>query len=270
MATRKSKSKEIVRWDDELAKQAEIAAAMEANTSSNQFFSIKNGTLSWQDSPLPNNEMAVIILDFILENIYYENSYDPDVPQSPTCFAFNRNEDDLEPHAVVREAGQNQSTALCDSCEHNKFGSANKGKGKACGNVRRLAMIPAGQVARDKRFELFEDSNHYNTAQIGFMRVPVTSVKGYSAFVKKISNVFKRPPFGVITQVSVVPDQRTQFKVTFEPLEKVPDTIMSIIMKRHEEVMSTIDFPYQLGNDEETPPRSRAVKKPKARGSRKY
>lgn len=260
---RRSKSTAMTTWDEELAKQAEIAAGMEASAGGGQFFSTRGGQLSWQDAPLPNNEMAVIILDTIFENVYYEGRYDPDTPQGPSCFAFGRDESEMAPHKIVFEAGQNQDKT-CEGCENNEFGSAETGRGKACRNTRRLAMIPAGQFSRNGDLELFENEDHFATTTVGFMKLPVTSVKGYANFVKQVAGALKRPPFGIITRVAVVPDAKTQFKVTFEPIEKVSDDLMAVIMQRREEVMATIDFPYQLERDEQPPP------KPASRRRRKY
>jgi len=248
---RRNKSTEVATWDAELAKQAEIAAGLEASTGGGQFFSTRGGQLSWQDSPLPNNEMIVIVLDTIFENVFYEGRYDPDTPQGPTCFAFAREEDELAPHIIVKDAGQAQSLDGCKNCEHNEWGSADTGKGKACRNTRRVAMIPAGQISRSGEVEVFEDEDHYASTTVGFMKLPVTSVKGYANYVKQVAGALKRPPFGIITRVAVVPDAKTQFKVIFEPIEKVSDDLMSAIMERREEVMATIDFPYQLDSDDE-------------------
>ena len=53
MATRKKAGTSVAKWDEELAQQAAIAAEMEANTGGGQFFSVRGGQLSWQDSPPP-------------------------------------------------------------------------------------------------------------------------------------------------------------------------------------------------------------------------
>ena len=276
MATKKqpaaSKSTALVKWDEELAKQAEVAAGMEANTGGGQFFSLKSGILSWQDAPLPNNQMAVVILDSILENVFYEGKYDPDTPQGPTCFAFGRDEKTMSPHKIVIEASNQQcgASGLCNGCEMNEFGTAEVGRGKACRNTRRLAMIPAGTIENGK-FELIEDEEHFASTAIGFMKLPVTSVKGYASFVKQVAGALRRPPFGIVTKVKVVPDPKSQFKVVFEPIMNIPDELMGAIMQRHEEAKSTIDFPYQPADEEKAPPPkrgSRAAQKP-ARG-RKY
>jgi len=270
MVARRKTSKSVVAWDEELAKQAEVAAGLEASSGGGEFFSTAGGVLSWQDAPLSNNEMAVIILGSVFENVYYDKPYDPDVPQAPTCFAFAEEEANLTPDDVVVKAGQAQSTDGCKTCEHNQWGSADRGRGKACRNTRRLAMIPAGTFARDGGFEIFENVDHYMNTPAGFMKLPVTSVKGYANFVKQVAGALKRPPFGIISRVAVVPDPKTQFKVIFEPLQKVPDEFMGTIMERRADITSQINFPYQLDTEDEAPPsRSRAAKKP-ARRSRKY
>ena len=279
MATKKataSKTTALVKWDEELAKQAEVAAGMEANTGGGQFFSTKGGILSWQDAPLPNNQMAVVILDSVLENVYYEGRYDPDVPQGPVCFAFGRDEKTMAPHKIVVEAGNQQcgASGLCAGCEMSEFGTAEVGKGKACRNTRRLGMIPAGTFNAAGKFELIEDEEHFASTAVGFMKLPVTSVKGYASFVKQVAGALRRPPFGIVTKVKVVPDPKSQFKVVFEPIMNLPDELMGAIMQRHEEVKSTIDFPYQPNDEEQAPPPkrgSRAAQKPAAkRGARKY
>lgn len=264
-AAKKSTSKALTNWEAELAEQAVAAAEAEANTGGGQFFSVKGGLLTWQDAPLPNNEMAVVILDTIFENVFYEGRYDPDVPQSPTCFAFDHDEDAMEPHKIVVEFGQAQSTDGCKGCEHNEWGSADTGKGKACRNTRRLAMIPAGTLNRAGDLELFDDVEHYEKTTMGFMKLPVTSVKGYASFVKQVAGALKRPPHGIITRISVVPDPKTQFKVVFEPLEKASDAIMAAIMQRREEAQAIIDFPYTLEEEQAPPKRSKAAKKPAAK-----
>jgi hypothetical protein len=271
-----SKSTALVSWDEELAKQAEVAAGMEANTGGGQFFSLKSGILSWQDAPLPNNQMAVVILDSVLENVFYEGKYDPDAPQGPVCFAFGREEKVMAPHQIVLDAGNQQcgASGLCEGCEMNEWGSADIGRGKACRNTRRLALIPAGVFNQAGKFELIDDVEHFESTAMGFMKLPVTSVKGYASFVKQVAGALRRPPFGIVTKVKIVPDPKSQFKVVFEPIMNLPDELMAAIMKRHEEAISVIDFPYQP-NDEEAPPPpkrgSRGAQKPATkRAARKY
>lgn len=252
MAAAKKPGTAVVKWEEELAKQAQIAAKMEENTGSSNFFGLKSGILSYNGQPMANNEMAVVIVDHVLENVFYEGKYDPDTPQAPVCYAFGRDEKDMKPHAKVVEA-HNDQHPTCTGCPMNEWGTADTGRGKACRNVRRLAMIPAGNFDKNGKFEMIKDLEHYEKAVTAFMKLSLTSVKGYAAFVKQVAAALKRPPFGIFTKVKVTPDPDTQFKVTFEALSSVPDSLMPVIMARHEETAAMIDFPYTEAAEEAAP-----------------
>ena len=247
-----SESTAVANWDEELARQAAIAEKMEANVGGGQFFSIRGGTLSFNDSPVPGNRMAVVIADHVLENVYYEGDFDPNVLSPPTCFAFGRDEDDIAPHEVVVKAGQNQDdgAGACKGCPLNAWGTADKGRGKACRNTRRLALIPAGQFDSSGRFTAVTDVDHFQTSALAYMKLPVTSVKGFASFVKSVAGSLRRPPHGIFTSIKVEPDPKNQVRVVFEPLSAVPNNLLAAIMKRHQESQSTIGFPYNLERDE--------------------
>jgi len=251
----------LVKWEEQLAKDADIAANMEASAGGGQFFSLKSGVLSWQDAPLPDNQMAVIILDHIFETTYYREEYDQDNPVGPTAFAFGRDEQTLKWHET---SDPEFAGKLCKDSEVCQWGTADKGRGKAAKETRRLALVPAGNFVAGK-LKLIDDPQHYLDTTVGFMKLPVTSVKGFAGFVKQVAGALRRPPHGIVTKVKVVPDPSSQFKVLFEAVQNVPDSLMGAIMKRREEVMQTIDFPYQVGDGEEKP--ARGAKKP-ARGAK--
>lgn len=262
MATKKPAGA-LVKWEEQLAKQAAIAAGMEESTATGQFFGLKSGVLTFNDAPLPDNQMAVIILDHVLETVFYEGEFDTDNPQSPTAFAFGRDEKTLTWHETSHPdfAGK-----LCSESEVCEWGSAPRGRGKAARETRRLAMIPAGTLDSNGKFKPFTDADHYEKAQIAYMKLPVTSVKGFSGFVKQIAGSLRRPPFGIFTKVKVVPDADTQFKVVFEALQTVPDTLMAAVFARHEEATTLIEFPYQIDDEPKKKPTAR---KPAARGGAK-
>lgn len=273
MATKKPTTA-VVKWADELAKQAVVAAAVEESTSTGAFFSLKSGILSFGGNPVPNNEMAVVVVDSVLENVFYGSEYDPDNIESPICFAFGRDEKTIEPHKIVVEAGNSEAGASgqCAGCPNNEWGSADRGRGKACANKRRVAMIPAGTIEGGK-FKAFTKPEQFETSAIAFMKLPVTSVKGYATYVKQIAAGLKRPPHGIFTKVSVRPDPQSQFKVVFEPLAEVPDELMGAVMARHKEAVATIETPYSVPSDEpKAAPAGRGAKAPKdaAKGKARY
>lgn len=257
------KDKALVSWEERLSQDAEDAAKNEV-VSGGKFFSLQSGVLKYDGNPVPNNKMAVIILESLYENVYYGTErFDRDNLTPPKCFALNKRQNELAPHETVVKFGTAQSDN-CAGCLLNAWGSSDTGRGKACRNTRRLAMIPAGEWDKRGAFEMIEDEEHYKLAEMAFMKLPVTSTKGYANYVRQIAGTLSRPPHGVITQVSVVPDNKTQFKVLFEAVEKVPNNLMEIIMQRHEEAKETTAFPYVLDREsEEKPVKDR-------RRSRKY
>ena len=267
---RVKQSTEISNWEGELAKQAEIAVGMEASTSGGKFFSLKSGVLSFNDAPFPQNQMAVVILDAILENVFYEGAFDPENMSGPACYAFGRNDAEMKPHEMVVKGGT-AKCADCASCDLNQWGSADQRRGKACSNRRRLALISAGTFDAQGRFQIFPEKGHFTETEIGFLKIPPTAIKGYGGFVKSLAATLKRPPHGVFTKVSVVPDTKTQFRVMFEPLSKVPDNLMPEIMKRHEEAKGLIDFPYTPFVATEAPAKGKpGVAAPATGKKRKY
>lgn len=257
MAKKKAQTTAIAKWEEELAAQAEAAASQEASTGGGQFFSLKGGVLSINDSPLPDNEMGVIILDSVLENVYYEDEYDPDEPAGPTCVAFGRDEDTMGPDEGTVT---NAQAPACSECEFNEWGSADRGKGKACRNRRRLAIISAGDIDKHGDFEAHDELEHFERADIAYLALPPTSINSFGAYVKQLAGVLKRPPHAVFTKIALVSDPKTQFKVTFDNLGAAPNEIIPALMERHSEAKTLIDFPY---------PKSEEVEKPKKKAGKK-
>lgn len=220
-------------------------AVQEEPPSAGTFLSTRGGILSFDDEPLPGNQVAVIVLDSLRENTYFDEKFNPDSAQAPRCYAFGRGGDEMAPHISMADhldyfAPQAET---CSVCPHNAWGSADTGNGKACGERRRLTLLPAGMYvprkgSRDFDLELFTDPHHFQTADTAFLKLPVTSVKAWAKYVTLLSAQYHRPPFGVVTRLSVEPDPKSQFKVVFEPVELVPDDFAEIIMGRHDTAIS--------------------------------
>jgi hypothetical protein len=238
---------DVALYEAQFAEQAAAYAKQEAT--GGQSFTLQGGVLAWQDMPMPNNEIAGIILDSIWTNIYYGSKFDPDNPSSPLCFAYGREELTMVPHEAVVANGTQQHTS-CTGCPKNQWASADTGRGKACSNTRRLAIIPAGTFDAQGRFQLIKDPAHYAKAEIGFLKPNLTSLKGYpeawGPYVKQIANVLKRPPHGVITRIKVVPDKDDQFHIHFTPIEAVPGNLIPTILERHAAAREEILYPLQV------------------------
>jgi hypothetical protein len=239
----------ITKYDEQLAQAGQQYVADLPPTG--RFISIKGGIMSFEDNPLPANQAAVIIVDSIRENVFYPDEYDPDAPSAPRCFAFGRGKEEMIPHISMAAALDwfSPQAETCKVCPNNVFGSAEKGHGKACQNRFRLALLPAGvyserKNSRDLDLEFFSDPAHYETADLAYLKLPVTSGKNWSEFVKQVSGLYNRPPYGVVTRLYLQPDPKSQYKVNFEVLDLVPETLLPTIFRRNEEAQQTIAQPY--------------------------
>lgn len=248
-------SNQVNSFDEELAKFAKQFGAQEQVTGGN-FFSFGVGSISYDGASFPNGEMACIILDGMFENVFYEGPYDPSNPRPPVCFAYSFADrgEGMTPH----ELSSKRQCDNCKACPKNQWGSGKKAdgtpsKGKACKNTRRLAIIPAGSFVGGQ-FQAIAEKEHFRESAMGYARLPVTSVENYQGYVKQVADALSRPPFGVFTKIKSVPDPKNQFKVVFEVLGKVPNSILQIIMERYKSAHEEITFPYQPMNEEEIKP----------------
>lgn len=241
------------------------------------FISMRGGVLKYGEEELPGNEMLVIVLDAVHENTYFPDRFDADVQLPPKCFAFGRNEKDMEAHENVPDPDDEDAddsyfelqseTGFCSDCPWSKWGSADKGKGKACSNRRRLAVIPAGRFVptgkrRETEMEVFEEPEHFKEADVAFMKLPVTSTKNWAKYVHDLRKDHQLPPFGVLTHIYVESDPKTQFKVFFDCIEVIEDeAVLEILLDRHEEAAGMIEQPYEE-------PSSDDLEKPKAKAQK--
>lgn len=234
-------------WASRLAKFATDTVASEA-APSGSFVTAKAGVLQWQGQAVAGNKLDVVIIDSIFENALYEGDYDADNPQSPVCFAFNHNGEELKPH----EKSAKPQSGACATCPHNEFGSAEKGRGKACKNIRRIAMLSAAPMSADA----------LENTEVAFIKLPVMSTKNWVNYVNTLATIDQRPPFAVVTTLGTIPDPKAQFKVTFAKKEAINDgAILDVLFKRHEAQKATAISPYTANSTAEKPaPKAKSKK----------
>jgi hypothetical protein len=191
-------------WEQEMAAAAVAQAASEKDTGGFKTISFKSGALAIDGNMVKGNEMNVIVLASIHENQYYTGTYNPNEPSAPVCYSFGSGGDDMVPH----EDSPDKQNDACKGCWANEWASADTGKGKACKNVRRLLVISE---------DALEDVESLMEAEMRMMKLPVMSVKNWTTYVNNtLKEDIKRPSFGVITRVKLLPDPKSQFKVTFK------------------------------------------------------
>jgi len=219
-------------WDAKLAAMAAGAANAEASTGTGSaFLTVKKGArLAYNGEEIDGNALNVVVLDAMFLNTWYKDAFDPDNPTSPACFAMGREESDMVPH----ENSTLPQSDACHGCPLNEFGSAEKGRGKACKNSRRLAMI------------LESDLEDLDNATPFFVNLNPGSLKGWAKYVKNLNDIFKRPPLAFITEISTIPDDQFQHKFVFKQLSQISENdVLGALITKQEQTESELFTPYQ-------------------------
>jgi hypothetical protein len=246
------------KWTERLKLDAEKQRKAERSTAS--FFSIKAAQLSFQGQAIKDNKMQVVVLESIHERTWYPQKYGMGDNTSPACYALSVDGKDTVPHP---EATQPQATT-CETCQWNKWGSSDNGKGKACREGRRVSLMSADDISNPDKIL---------SAVTGYLRVPVTSAKNFGNYVQGVVGGTDLPLFCHITQVSVVPDAKTQVKVLFEHVRGIEDdAVLEALYNRSTAEAENIFFPYPKpeGGDEPAPAAAAAAAPAKPAKTRKY
>lgn len=224
-----------IAYDAELAKMAEAYKSSEAASATGQFISFRGGQMTFRGAPVQGNKLDVVILASVFENVWYENEFDPNQPDSPSCYAFADSAAELRPHEQAKNR-QGDDNGTCEGCWANGWGSDPKGgRGKACRNTRRLAVISARPL----------DAESVAKSEIAYLKLPVTSVNAYSSHAMQVADVLKKPPLGVVTTIGVEPDAKNQFRVTFSVAAEIKDkALLGALIARARAARASMVFPY--------------------------
>ena len=133
-------------WQEVLAGRASAGKAPKEKPATGDMISTKGGKFKLGNTVL-GTELDCVVLAWNFERSYYDTDYDKDNVSSPACAALGYVEDELVPH----DEAANKQCDTCAECWANEWESADKGKGKACGDRRRLALVVAG---KDDKMEL--------------------------------------------------------------------------------------------------------------------
>ncbi len=194
----------------ELAEFAEEDAKLERPTLAS--ISLRAGVMTYLDTPVPDNEMDVVIVGYSFERSYYSTAFDPDNVTPPDCFALSLDGHEMAPD---QDYGFGKS---CETCEMNKWGSATRDgkptKGKACSERRRLVVAPASII----------EKGTMEGSELAMLKIPVTSIKNWGTYVNKLRGGLARPAWSVVTTIKLVPDVKTQIKVLFDLRDPIMDS----------------------------------------------
>lgn len=231
----KKPGKALARWDEELARRAAIArGTVDSVGGGAKQISLKAGMLTIDGAAVPGNKINVVVLDSVIEHTLREGAYQEDGDNTPICFAIGRDARELAPHELSTEPQHDD----CRSCPWNKFGSAETGRGKACKERNRLILIAE------------TDLEDIPSADVRVIALPVTSGKAWVGYVKQIDETFNIPPIGVVTEISVVPDQKTQFRVQFKLVEQLSEEYFEDLFAKADASEEDLMRAYEKRDDE--------------------
>lgn len=229
-------------WEDELARYAQQSAKVgDAVVGAGAWLTFKSGVLAFKGLPIKGNAIECVVLDECLENLYYTGRYNPDAPESPVCYALAREAAGMAPHATAPQPQH----ATCAGCPHNAFGTSLTGKGKACKNTVRLALIAWGDGSEKQ----------LATCELAFAKLPVTSTRNWGKYTLSLRETLGLPPLGVVTRLSVRSDSKTTLRVEFERVSNVPAKLGTTLLARRRDAVAALipEVPYQQVDFEERP-----------------
>jgi len=257
-AAKQSGSRALTVWEQKMVEAAQKSAKAEKAVSGLKGISLRGGVLTVDEQPVPGNELDIVVLVAVHENQYHTKPFDPNTPQIPDCYAFgdpdaDEPEDSMAPHEEAEDK-QGDDNGMCANCWANQMGSAQVGRGKACKNVRRLALVTADALG---------SAEDLADTEVRVMKVPVMSVKGWALYVRNTLNEeLHRPYWGVVTTIKVVPDPKSQFKVTFTFKELIDfdDELFAALEKKQAEIKPQLVAPYiKMEEAAPPPPRGRGA-----------
>jgi len=257
LATRKTTAVALPpEWAVELGAAAKDESAKEVGDT--QAFSLKSGVLTYGDQPMPDNKMRCIVVASAFESAMFINKYDPNNIVSPLCFALSTNGDDMAPHENSFKP-QGGEEGRCTGCRQREWGSdpnSPSGRGKMCKEKRRLILI-SDDVLKDGAAGI-------EKTQPALLTIPVTSVGNWGSYVNLLGATMKRPPWAVVTEISVVPNKKNQFEVKFEAVAPINDTDMLTALKamRDRAEKSALN-PYGMMSEEQFKAITEEAEKPK-------
>ena len=226
-------STEIVNWEEKLKNESKELAKTERPQTGK--ISLRGGIMTLHDREIKDNTLLCIVADYIHENMYFKDAYIPDVVKAPDCYSYSINGENMVPHPDIKEP-QNPT---CTGCWADQFKSAGNGrKGKACGVGRRkLAVLP-----------FYDNVEDFKKSEMAIISLPYMSVQNWSNHVNLLASTptIQRPPYGVVTKISVKPDPKSQFRVHFEFVTNLSDDFLHAVSEKIGVARNILLTPYDL------------------------
>lgn len=170
-----------------MATVKDTTARLKSNAGNN--IGIRNSKFTYKQEVIGRSLVAIAV-DFVHAQTYYDTPFDVDNPHPPACHALSVDGDDMQP---LPKSPSIQSE-YCDGCEMNAWGSANVGRGKACSQQIKIAVVAAGP------------NETLATCEMAILTLPPTSLKNWNAYVKGLEKAHGLPPLAFYTRFEFAED----------------------------------------------------------------
>ena len=202
-------------WEVALAEQAKNEKSQE--TLGIPRITHDNGIIKIDSKPVADNKLSLAIVDFVFSKSYFKEKYVKGKAQVPVCYGYGRKEEEVLPHAAAPE----KVCESCKGCEHNKFFTAEIGKGKRCKDERKLLCV----VATD-------DPESIQAAEMRTLSIPPGSLKNWGKYLAQISEVSPYGVRGVMTEISTEPGASGAYAITFKPVDRLAkETVREVVSR---------------------------------------
>ena len=260
--TAAKKSSALVPWDEKFAGLAKEGAKQVATLGAvGASVKFGRGTISVGGSALKDGRLECVVLGTCALNALYTEEYDADNPTPPDCYGFalvplgRNNEDANDPPFAPHEQVEDKQADTCAECPHKAWGTAKRGRGKACSGNIRLALLTAKDI---------EDPEDIANAEVGVGKISTTNQDAWGEYVKMLLDEHGRPPWGVVTEISSHDDPKTQIRLEFHMVELIndPDTLEALEKRvAPDKVQELLQRPFQAATESPAKKPAKAVGK---------
>jgi hypothetical protein len=191
-----------------MAAVEDTTARIKSNAGNN--LGIRNSKFTYKQEVI-GRSMVAIAVDFIHSQTWYDTPFDADNPHPPACHALSITGDDMQPLAK----SPSKQSEFCDGCPKNAWGSADVGRGKACAQQVKVALVAAGA------------NETLSTAEMAILTVPPTSLKNWNNYVKSLAKSHGLPPFAFYTRFSF--DEDAEHPVLTFEIEREIDSVEDLL-----------------------------------------
>lgn len=185
----------MARYREKMSSRA-AAVAAEITAAPSNIVKLKGKVFTLPDGTTVPGPLRAVVVDFVSSNSLFEGAYNANAPKPPVCWAVG-SLDTLRPSA---NAPKPATEGDCASCPKNQWGThPGGGKGKACKNQMKIAIMPTGLETPD-------------VSKLYILNVSPTGIKCFSGFVRRIQKMLGDDALPI----------RVNCEIGFDPLQPYP------------------------------------------------